>query len=280
MAETVLENAAIVLRALYEDAKRPGTHGADGRHLAEITGLEPAQINDAVTILQESGQVEWQRFLGTTPFEFGWVVLTPRGKLEYERLLAQAAPQANDRVVPVQPAPIPVGSPYGFQDADWEILYERRTERSKLFVVLGCQYESAYYDRAALAVNIENDFVEAVAAYNARPTSPHVDLDFRTLTAGYGEHLFNEICRDIISADIAVFETSDHNPNVMLEMGVALTWGLRVLPIKLEGRLAPPSDISGQTYADYQDNGARFVDPNHDQKMLSLVERAARKKRA
>lgn len=42
---------------------------------------------------------------------------------------------------------------------------------------------------------------------------------------------FNEIARDVISADIAVFETSDQNSNVMIEMGVALTWGRRVLPI-------------------------------------------------
>jgi predicted nucleotide-binding protein len=68
--------------------------------------------------------------------------------------------------------------------------------------------------------------------------------------------LFNEIARDIISSDIAVFETSDLNPNVMLEMGVALTWDVRVLPIKKEGQPKPPSDISGQTYADYRDSAA------------------------
>ena len=52
-----------------------------------------------------------------------------------------------------------------------------------------------------------------------------VQLDFQSLAAGYGGHLFNKIARDIIGADIAVFETSNLNPNVMLEMGVALTWG-------------------------------------------------------
>ena len=77
-------------------------------------------------------------------------------------------------------------------------------------------------------------------------------LSLRGLRAGYGEHLFNEIARDVISADIAVFETST-NSNVMIEMGVALTWGRRVLPIKKKGARIP-SDISGQTSADYDSN--------------------------
>src|SRR2546425_1188080 len=78
---------------------------------------------------------------------------------------------------------------------------------------------------------------------------------FEPLAAGYGEHLFNEIARDVISADIAVFDTSDLNPNVMIEMGVALTWGVRVLLIKEKNCPKPPSDISGQTWADYEENG-------------------------
>ena len=105
-----------------------------------------------------------------------------------------------------------------------------------------------------------------------------VSLHFQPLAAGYGEHLFNEIARDIISADIAVFDTSDQNPNVMIEMGVALTWDVRVLPIKAEGCEKPPSDISGQTWADYRDSGREWVDPNHQRKLFRMVERAARKK--
>lgn len=103
-------------------------------------------------------------------------------------------------------------------------------------------------------------------------------LRHRALTAGYGEHLFNEIARDIISSDIAVFETSDLNPNVMLEMGVALTWGVRVLPIKLEQCEKPPSDFSGQTWADYRDDATAFVYPEHHQKLVIMIERALQKK--
>ena len=64
----------------------------------------------------------------------------------------------------------------------------------------------------------------------------------------------------------------------MLEIGVALTWGVSVLPIKKCGCHLPPSDISGQTWADYRDSGLAFVDPEHSKKLLGMVERAVRKK--
>lgn len=38
------------------------------------------------------------------------------------------------------------------------------------------------------------------------PDHPNIGLVFKALSAGYGQHLFNEIAGDIISADIAVFE--------------------------------------------------------------------------
>jgi hypothetical protein len=99
-----------------------------------------------------------------------------------------------------------------------------------------------------------------------------VALVFEPLSAGLGEHLFNEIVRAIISADVAVFETSDLNPNVMIEMGVALTWGTRVLPIKEHDRPRPPSDISGQTWADFRDSAGDFVDAEFRPKLVALIE--------
>ncbi|MGQ0791555.1 MAG: hypothetical protein ACT4NJ_04935 [Nitrosopumilaceae archaeon] len=121
-------------------------------------------------------------------------------------------------------------------------------------------------------------FENAVEEYNKTPGAIHVELNFLPLKAGYGEHLFNEIARDIISADIAVFEASDLNPNVMIEMGVALTWGVRVLPIKEKSSPKAPSDISGQTWATYENSGKQFEDMDHERKLIRMVERAARKK--
>ena len=277
MAATIKENAGILLATLYEESKKPGQQeGIDGSRIQELTKLEPDQINDAVAILLDNGYVEWQQYLGTAPFEFGSVEITPRGKAEYERAIEQS--KNTHSVSAINPAATPVGSPYGFQDSDWELVAERKAERSKLFVVAGYQFTSSYYIAEKLTINLRSHFEKAVKNYNALPTSFPVELDFGPLVAGYGEHLFNEICRDIICADIAVFETSDLNPNVMLEMGVALTWGVRVLPIKARGCPKPPSDISGQTWADYEDNANHFVDQDHDRKMLRMVERAARKK--
>jgi len=279
MAATIKENAGIILAALYVESQKSGQlDDVEGHRLQELTKLEPDQINDAVAILRDNGYIEWQQFLGTAPFEFGYVEITSRGKVEYERALAQS--KNTHTVSAISPAAMPVGSPYGFHDGDWELVAERKAERSKLFVVVGYQYTSSHYASGDLIINLRNHFEKAVKSYNTLPTSFPVELEFSTLAAGYGEHVFNEICRDIICADIAVFETSDVNPNVMLEMGVALTWGVRVLPIKAGGCPKPPSDISGQTWADYEDNANHFVDQDHERKMLRMVERAARKKGA
>jgi len=64
----------------------------------------------------------------------------------------------------------------------------------------------------------------------------------------------------------------------MIEMGVALTWRVRVLPIKKEGCPKPPSDISGQTWADYHNSASEFLDPSHHSKLVEMIERAVNKK--
>jgi hypothetical protein len=278
MAATIKENAGLVLESLYQETATPEDWPEiNGQRLQELTKLEPTQINDAVAVLRDNGYIEWEQFLGTHPFSFGYVEITPRGKLEYERALEQSTAVPN-KLPAITPPATPVGSPYGFQDGDWELVAEKKSDSNKLYVVVGYQFKSGSYDSELLIVNLHEHFNNAVSAYNKLPTSIPVQLDFRPLSAGYGEHLFNEICRDIICADIAVFETSDLNPNVMLEMGVALTWGVRVLPIKACGCPKPPSDVSGQTWADYEESGSRFSDPDHERKMVRMVERAARKK--
>ncbi len=229
--------------------------------------------------------------------ELGTHEITSRGRYERQRLqsteedrlpvppgppTASTAPafattETASMVSIIRP-PVPVGSPFGFIDEDWEAVAGRKSDSKQLFTVLGHQFKSDYFGSDALRNNIESMLRRAVERYNTERHGPPVVLSHRALNAGYGEHLFNEIARDIIGADIAVFETSDLNPNVMLEMGVALTWGVRVLPIKREDRPTPPSDVSGQTWANYRDNGDSFVDPEHDQKLVRMIERAVRKK--
>lgn len=289
MSKTLQELATSVLTLLVKMRNSTNTRGeVDGPTLAEITSLSPNDLNDAVSLLQRSGYVEWRQYLGTGPFVFGHVWVTPVGRYEAERLASILAAPLNVAAAPSVNAaanggglslpPVPIGSPYGFNDEDWEFIAKQKDEASQLMVVMGYQFESAHYDPASLRDNVRAMFQVAVDRYNELPGSLQTSLDFRPLAAGYGEHLFNEIARDIIASDIAVFDTSDLNPNVMVEVGVALTWGIRVLPIKLHTQPNPPSDISGQTWASYKENASTFLDPDHGEKLVRMVERAIRKK--
>lgn len=281
MERSIDDNIQLVLRILAEKPRDGGGYSwISGQELQNSAGLSPAEINDAVTILGESGMVEVMRWLGTAPFVFGQVGITSRGRYELERMTSgKELQQAPSRYPLVTRPPIPVGSPFGFTDIDWETVADAHSRSDELRVVLGHPFRSEHFDPDGLRANVEEMFRKALQDYSRKPGAiPRVRLDFRALAAGYGEHLFNEIARDIISADIAVFDTSDLNPNVMIEMGVALTWGVRVLPIKNEKCPKPPSDISGQTWAVYRESGKEFTDETHFQKLVSMVERAIRKK--
>jgi hypothetical protein len=278
MPGTIEENATSILSLLAELPRSQGEYAAiTGRELAERTNLSPDEINDAITILVESGLADWLQTLGTGPFDFNEVWITPRGRYEVERIASEPV-RSEELSWEITRPPSPVGSPFGFTDIDWEIVAERKFNKNVLYVVLGFQFKSEHYNLQELTTNIERMFEDAVNKYNQMPGSNPVDLDFHPLAAGYGGHLFNEIARDIISSDVSVFETSNLNPNVMIEMGVALTWGVRVLPIKEYGERLPPSDISGQTWAEYTDSGAEFIDPAHARKLVLMVQRAVRKK--
>jgi hypothetical protein len=291
MPDTQIDRDAIrILRVL---AEAPRGEYVDRNDVSRLSGLPPERVNDAVAFLVESGYAEWIQTFGTAPYDFNGVSITSRGRYESQRLATtgdeEAGPEHGESHEPrvlddadstrlgILP-PAPIGSPYGFTDEDWGTGSERRGQSGRLNAVLGHQFVSEFFDTSLLRSNVETMLRQAVDMYNRLPGKAPLTLDYRTLSAGYGEHLFNEVARDIIGSDIAVFETSDLNPNVMLEMGVALTWGVRVLPIKLEGRPKPPSDVSGQTWADYREHGAAFIDPDHAGKLVRMVERAVRKK--
>ncbi|MGA2261263.1 MAG: hypothetical protein ABSH28_07500 [Acidobacteriota bacterium] len=296
MPATQIDRDAIKILGVLANAPR-GEY-VDRNDVARLSGLPPDRVNDAVALLVEAGHAEWNQTFGTAPYDFNDVMITSRGRYEQQRIAAATKQSESthpkstvgQRADPGFPEeggvqtvasilpPAPIGSPYGFTDEDWETVSERKGQAGRLYAVSGHQFESRFFDTAMLRHNIEAMLRRAVEAYNGDPSRRPLSLEYRSLSAGYGEHLFNEIARDIIGADIAVFETSDLNPNVMLEMGVALTWGVRVLPIKLEGCPKPPSDVSGQTWADYRDNAAAFVDPEHEHKLVRMIERAVRKK--
>jgi hypothetical protein len=291
MATQMDRDAYLLLHRL---AGAPRDQYVNADELAEQSALSAERLNDAVALLVDSGYVEWIQTLGSAPYDFAAATITSRGRYEDQRAAAfQAAPGPNrerinvgdgdaedpGRALKLLP-PSPIGSPYGFTDADWEVVSERKGQATRLYVVLGHQFESELFNGATLRTNVEAMLNKAVGRYNENAVRQDITLDFRVLNAGYGEHLFNEIARDIVGSDIAVFETSDLNPNVMLEMGVALTWGVRVLPIKHVGQPRPPSDVSGQTWADYTEDAGVFPDADHEQKLVRMIERAIRKKGA
>lgn len=297
MPSDTLDNARRILGLLYAKQKELKDEVfVSAEDVMRATGLSEIQINGAVELLHESGLVEWYQTLATLPFKFNSVLITARGKYEFERRKSmEKALLTFEGTIPsttdhrslasktellsrsVRP-PVPVGSPYGFKDTDWEIVARRKAEREVLYVVLGCKFESSHYTTDELEKNIKEMLEQAVSRYNSENSAQPVRLKFTSLHAGYGEHLFNAIARDIISSDVAVFETSDSAPNVSIEIGVALTWGSQVFLIKREGCPPPPSDISGQSFADYRNNAKEFPEPDHSERLYRMVEQAIRKK--
>jgi hypothetical protein len=289
MATEIEEDAFSVLEfaVKHQDAARAAdvdqiSEDVRGPAIQEGTGLSPERVNDAVALLRQNGFLDGLDFFGTAPFDFGQVHVTPFGRYEYQRARTDEGGEAEPSRAPsIDRLPVPVGSPFGFTDLDWEYVSREKGKSDQLKVALGYQFKSDYYESDLLVKNLTNHFQTALSTYNdqVRP-DPRAQLIFKPLSAGFGEHLFNDIAREIIASDVAVFEASDLNPNVMIEMGVALTWGTRVLPIKEHGRPTPPSDVSGQTWADYRESATEFVDGEFQTKLVALIERAHRKKLA
>jgi hypothetical protein len=279
MSNPIENNATKILILLFENNPDQNLM-FDGEEIKQWTGLNPIEINNAIDYLDDRNLLNSQNYLGTFPYNFGHVYLNSRGNYLYHELQENKdvnTENYDNNIIAQQP--LAAGSPFGFTDLDWEFVQTELSKDSILKIVFGHQFNSDFYNSENLKSNLQKQFQNAVDNLNSQKKMTEVTLNFKSLNAGYGEHLFNQIARDIISADIAVFETSDMNSNVMIEMGVALTWGKRVLPIKKQGQPAPPSDISGQTYADYFGDAEKFVSKEHDEQILTMIERAIMKKR-
>ena len=295
-------NATIILQTLsvYDESGR----GLSGKELQDLTGLTVSEINYAIATLEESRLVQVTGSTSIPPFTFDRVELTSRGKYQTDQI-AKISTQSGRRekrpveagikeyvevgdtvrakkisstnYVPKYTIPFPpAGSPFGFTPEDWSLVTDSKRDSSKLYVVFGFQLISKYYDTNKLIQNAQNMFQTTINEYNKLGNS--VGLEFDTLGAGYGQHLFNKIARDIISSDIAVFDVSSPNRNVMIEIGVALTWGIKVFIIRAKNTPKTPSDISGQTWAEYEDSALTFSNPKHQKELLIMVKLAARQK--
>lgn len=266
------QNAVKLLNLMFEG----GLEQYSKEWFEDNMEMVPQDINDAMDYLSSIGAVRLIKTLGTAPFAFSAALFQSRGRYIYHQIKEkeEEAKLARDSNGKLPSRPInPIGSPYGFTGQDWEEVALRKEDDKTLFVVLGMQFKSSIYDTETLIANMKKHVEMTVERYNTKHPKRLINLEFEPLGAGLGEHLFNEIARSIIGADIAFFETSDLNANVMLEMGVALTWGVRVIPIKERSQSKPPSDISGQTWVDYKDSGKDICDRRFYDMLVKAIER-------
>ena len=85
MATKIQDNMKTILEMLAAKPRDVGGYAwIGGKEVQEATKLIPAEINDAVNLLAEQGMVEAYRSLGTAPFDFYMVSITPRGRYEHE----------------------------------------------------------------------------------------------------------------------------------------------------------------------------------------------------
>jgi hypothetical protein len=95
------------------------------------------------------------------------------------------------------------GSPFGFKQEDFETVSFRREQIDVLHVSFGHQFKSDHYNSDQPKEHVNAWFRWAVSWYRDHDSKTRDDeMEFRTLGAGLGEHLFNQIARDIAAADI------------------------------------------------------------------------------
>jgi len=274
---TAIEESAARLLALMVESGRTD-FASDW--LQRQSGLSPPAVGDALDYLDDLGAI---RAIGRnegSPFGFRTAWLQSRGQFLYRAIRAQqdaAGGDGHDALLPERP-PNPVGSPHGFTADDWQAVALRKDDPRTLYVLLGLQFVSPHYNPRALTRHVRSHFEEAVRRYNERHRDETIAVHFERMLAGLGTHGFSRIARDILSADVAVFETSDWNPNVMLEMGIALTWGVAVVPLRRAAARPIPSDVSGQAYVLHEQSAALILSEAFGSQLLDLIEQVMRTK--
>jgi hypothetical protein len=89
---TIEENANLILQTLANlPRKKVDFPNLTGDELSKLTRLNPDNINDAVSILVQSGFAQWLQTLGSAPYNFSDVGITPRGRNEYENSIKRIA---------------------------------------------------------------------------------------------------------------------------------------------------------------------------------------------
>ncbi len=117
---------------------------------------------------------------------------------------------------------------------------EHARQDNRIRIVYGYDWKSRS-DNVAL---IYDEVMEVVTEVHKKH---HFDITFDSL-GGKDGSIFCDICRQIQSADIAMFDVSTHNPNVILELGIAIGTGRYIFILRSRHHKRPPtslSDLSG-----------------------------------
>ena len=83
----------------------------------------------------------------------------------------------------------------------------------------------------------------------------NIELDVKFGEFGAGKSLFEAVRNAIKECEIAIFDISENNPNVLIEVGMAYGYNKRVILLKNElskGKFKVPSDISAFIYLTYK----------------------------
>jgi hypothetical protein len=272
-------NALMILRLL--DRRKPKNVSDDD--IKEEVKITFEEVNKAVEYLAGSNAVRRGNYASFGPqceFNFDYLQLTEQGADLFRNL-------SREITLPDVPIPasrrstslIQLGLPFALTEEDLEHAARQKRNTGALHVVVGLQWKSRFYKTGLLCERLKDRFRRAVDRHNAVKPGAMLSLKFDKLSAGLGKHVFSRIARDIVGSDIAIFEASDRNPNVMIELGVALVCGIRVI-LMLEAKAKKiPSDIEGLTWIKYRDSGKETHDDELERKLRELIEECATAKR-
>lgn len=117
----------------------------------------------------------------------------------------------------------------------------------RLNVFVGYQHHSDFHDSKAI-----RSLIVSLDKHLQRKDNMFLNVQYGKFPPG--SVLWTEVTKAITDSDICIFDISENNPNVMIEVGLALGLGRQVFLLKNEEskRFSTPSDLRSTIYVTYQ----------------------------
>lgn len=123
----------------------------------------------------------------------------------------------------------------------------KRTLHNDHTVFLAYQFSSDYYRGFDLLSSVRL----GVESANQEAKKSGLSVSFKQVSRNEGFHIWCEICEGIINSSVCIFEISDNNPNVYLELGLAIAHGKEIVLVRNRTSGDVPSDLAGIKYVSY-----------------------------